>query len=370
MTPRDALIELLERVSARHDATVLISEEELLQWPVEAVTAMRSHRLLVRARPAAAVVCPGCEEDCVMPVQTMPAGPRSATPFIVCDKRNDINRVALTSERVNQWKCDAAAIARFVARRLGLRRSGRQANRSGMLEIGLAAGDTRRQMLCLRTHEDVALMAGDATVPLADLVGFDRGNYAIDANAVRQLIDSTTTADPRYTPFARAKENQAIPADVVAAAERQLADVEAALTRLTTAVAAGGDVPALVEAIKAHEGQRVALERRLEALRRPPVTFDAALERRLQTAVAEWRNVLGRHVAQARQIVVKLLEGRLTFEPETRDGRRGFRFHAVGTVAKLVTGVVPGELSTLQTVASPTGFDPFNVTGGVEAEAA
>ena len=79
----------------------------------------------------------------------------------------------------------------------------------------------------------------------------------------------------------------------MAAAERQLADVEAALTRLTTAVAAGGDVPALVEAIKAHEGQRVALERRLEALRRPPVTFDAALERRLQTAVAEWRNVLG-----------------------------------------------------------------------------
>ena len=69
-----------------------------------------------------------------------------------------------------------------------------------MLEIGLAAGDTRRHMLCLRTHEDVALMAGDATVPLADLVDFDRGNYAIDANAVRQFIDSTTTADPRYTP--------------------------------------------------------------------------------------------------------------------------------------------------------------------------
>ena len=70
--------------------------------------------------------------------------------------------------------------------------------------------------------------------------------------------------------------------------------------------------------------------------------------------------MLGRHVAQARQIVVKLLEGRLTFEPETRDGRRGFRFHAVGTVAKLVTGVVPGELSTLQTVASPTGFEPVS----------
>ena len=116
----------------------------------------------------------------------------------------------------------------------------------------------------------------------------------------------------------------------------------------------------LVEAIKVHERQRVALERRLAALRRPPVTFDAALERRLLAAVGEWREVLGRHVAQARQIVVKLLEGRLTFEPETRNGRRGFRFHAVGTVAKLISGVVPGELSTLHTVASPTGFEPVS----------
>ncbi len=206
MTPRDALIDLLERVGARHDATVLISEEELLQWPAEAVTAMRSHRLLVRARPAAAVVCPGCEEDCVMPVQTMPAGPRGSAPFIICDRRSDINRVALPSERVNQWKCDAAEIARFVARRLGLRFGGRQANRPGMLEIGLAAGDTQRQMLCLRPHEDVALMAGDATLPLADLVDFDRGDYVIDANAVRQLIDSTRTADPRYTPSTARRE--------------------------------------------------------------------------------------------------------------------------------------------------------------------
>ncbi len=200
MTPVDALVELVERVGARHGAAVLISEEEVRQWPADAVSAMKSHTLLTRARPATTVVCPGCEEDCIMPVQTMPAGPRGSAPFIVCDKRSDINRVALTSERVNQWKCDAAAIARFVARRLGLRRDGRRADRSGMLEIGLAAGDTRRQMLCLRTHEDVALMAGDATVPLAELVDFDRGDYAIEANAVRQLIDSTTTADPRYTP--------------------------------------------------------------------------------------------------------------------------------------------------------------------------
>ena len=68
-------------------------------------------RLLVRARPATTVVCPGCEADCVMPVQTIPTGPRGAVRFIVCDKRSDINRVALTAAHVDQWKCDAEALA-------------------------------------------------------------------------------------------------------------------------------------------------------------------------------------------------------------------------------------------------------------------
>ena len=206
MTPRDALVELVERVGARHGAAVLISAEEVRQWPADAVSAMKSHTLLARARPATTVVCPGCEEDCVMPVQTMPAEPRGSAPFIVCDKRSDINRVAIASERVDQWTCDAAAIARFVAGRLDLRRSGRRSDRSGMLEIGLAAGDTRRQMLCLRAHRDVALVAADNAVPLADLVDFDRGDYVIDASAVRQLIDLTTTADPHYTPSTARRE--------------------------------------------------------------------------------------------------------------------------------------------------------------------
>ena len=193
-------------MGARHGAAVLISGEELRHWPDVAVSAMKSHTLLVRARPATTVVCPGCEEDCVMPVQTMPAEPRGSAPFIVCDKRSDINRVAIASERVDQWKCDVEAIARFVAGLLGLRRSGGRSDGSGMVRIGRAAGDTRRQMLCLRTHGDVALVAADATVPLADLVDFDRGDYGIDARAVRQLIDLTTTADPRYTPSTARRE--------------------------------------------------------------------------------------------------------------------------------------------------------------------
>ena len=120
-------------------------------------------------------MCPGCEADCVMPVQTIPAGPREAARFIVCDKRSDINRVALTAAHVDQWKCDGEALARFVVEHLGLRRSRHRVDASGTQPLGLATGDTRDQMLGLRTHGHVTLVVADTPVALADLIDFDRG---------------------------------------------------------------------------------------------------------------------------------------------------------------------------------------------------
>jgi hypothetical protein len=41
MTPHDALIELLAHVGARDGAAVLVSAEELSQWPAAAVNGVR-----------------------------------------------------------------------------------------------------------------------------------------------------------------------------------------------------------------------------------------------------------------------------------------------------------------------------------------
>ena len=41
-----------------------------------------------------------------------------------------------------------------------------------------------------------------------------------------------------------------------------------------------------------------------------------------------------------RQIVGKLLAEKISFAPEDRNGERGFRFEATGTVEKLVTGAI------------------------------
>ena len=83
MTPLEALLELLERVGASRGAAALVSEEELSRWPAEAVRKLKSQKLLVKASPAVSVVCPGCEQECTMPVYTRTCRD-GASGFVCC----------------------------------------------------------------------------------------------------------------------------------------------------------------------------------------------------------------------------------------------------------------------------------------------
>ncbi len=199
MTPEAVLIELLGRVNAGHGAAVLVSDHELIQWPVDAVAAMKSQRLIVKARLARSVVCPGCEEECVMPVHTPPSKADHSASFIVCDKRSDINRVPVPHERLTQWRCSTDSICRFVAKSLGLRRSNQRSASADLWEIGMATGDKRSQMLCLKADGDLSLVADTNGVPLAECIGYGDGKYLVNAAMICQLVDASTSADNRYT---------------------------------------------------------------------------------------------------------------------------------------------------------------------------
>lgn len=207
MTPEAALIELLGRIGARLGESVTISTEELSQWPTEAVAALKLQGLLLKARPAKSVVCPGCEQECSMPVHTVTRPNATVTTsFVVCDKRSDINRVSVPATRLALWRSDAQAVCGFVASSLGLQPSTVQATEAGLLPIGMARGNKRTQMLCLRVHGHVALVVGADAMPLADVVGFANGSFTVDQTVIRKMVDAATTADPRHTPSTAKRE--------------------------------------------------------------------------------------------------------------------------------------------------------------------
>lgn len=200
MTPQAALIELLARVGARNGAATLVSTEELNQWPTAAISALKSQGLLLKARPVKSVVCPGCEQECSMPVHIPSSANAPATSFVVCDKRSDINRVAIPAARLALWRCDAKAVLGFIAACLGLQQTTVLPSVNGLLPIGMARGNKRTQMLCLRLDGRLALVVGAGALPLADAIGFENGSFTVDQTVIRQLVDAATTADPRHTP--------------------------------------------------------------------------------------------------------------------------------------------------------------------------
>ena len=173
-SPAAVLIEVLDRIAGSRDHTIRISARELAGWPADAVTALKSQRLLRRSRPATSVVCPGCEQQCGMPVYTVvgpgaSAGQTDRWSFIVCDKRDDINRVTVEPDRLTQWQSSPDAVCDFVAGCLGLRPVGKRIDADGLMQIGMATGEERRQMLCLRKKQwELELVAGDGTLPLAE----------------------------------------------------------------------------------------------------------------------------------------------------------------------------------------------------------
>jgi len=136
-----------------------------------------------------------------MPVTVYPAlDDKPGKAFITCDKRDDIGRVPVDFRRMEQWQSNTNAVCKFIADSLGLHRSTKVVASNNLCEIGIAAGNKRRQMLCLQVNSALHLVAGNNKIPLSELVEYDDNGFRLDETAIRSLVDTATTADSRYTP--------------------------------------------------------------------------------------------------------------------------------------------------------------------------
>lgn len=188
MTPAEVLHELLARLGANHDgAAVLVSDEELNEWPEVAVHAMKKAGLLAPASPASSVVCPGCERQCFMPVHTLQAGPGKAAFVIFCDKRDDISRVAVPEAKLRQWSASTAALAGLATRLLGVADA---ISPSGQrCEIGVVRGRKQSSHVVLVANGGLSLQLAGHTVALADYLTLEDKSFRMDKQAILRLVD-------------------------------------------------------------------------------------------------------------------------------------------------------------------------------------
>jgi hypothetical protein len=168
---------------------------------------------------------------------------------------------------------------------------------------------------------------------------------------------------------------------------KRRSEIEASIGRLVDAIEAGGEIPALVARIKALRQDAADVDRELatiEAQGHAVVTLES-VRRTYDRIIAEWRKILlegPQHVAVARKAVQKLVDARIEFAPEMRDGRAGTLVTVPGTLVRPIAyalnvdesevvahagesrrGSTDEELAAeagdvAHGVASPTGFEP------------
>lgn len=127
----------------------------------------------------------------------------------------------------------------------------------------------------------------DAHVPMRDA----------DAAVVDRLVADVLSPDLLTRAVRRASElaRQSAVADAARRPqiERELRECKKKLERLTEAVASGGgDVPALVDALRREEDRRGQLEDRLGAVDKPRRVESATLDARLAEVAGHWREAL------------------------------------------------------------------------------
>lgn len=193
MNGGDALVVLLNRVAAGGGEPVHFTECELAEWPAGAVAQLKAAGLLVKGPPADVVSCPGCEENCAMPVESATTAGGKFRAFVVCDRRDDVVRVPIPGDSLEQWTCSPERVANALARLLGTRRN----DSGGVIErwdLGVLKGAKGSAHVVLGVDSGLRLAIAGHSLRVADVLELGDRGLTLDRRALTRCVDSPVGA--------------------------------------------------------------------------------------------------------------------------------------------------------------------------------
>ena len=175
-------------------------------------------------------------------------------------------------------------------------------------------------------------------------------------SAVLERVLSTDIIAEAIERAALAIEREDAAATDASGLTNELATVQAELQHLTAAVAAGGDVPTLLEALRIREARRRDIEDAIAtASRQRPTVDHRDLRATLRASIRNWRALLRRTAPAGQQALRALIVDRLTVTPQRDDSGPYYAFHGLGTVAPIV-GKVAGDLCRMSIPGGDANF--------------
>ncbi|KFB72350.1 MAG: hypothetical protein AW09_002469 [Candidatus Accumulibacter phosphatis] len=189
MNPDDILPTLLDRVAAAGGGAAYFSAQELAVWPASTLARMKEMELLVPSTPAASVVCPGCEEECAMPVEMATTAAGTLRFFVVCDRREDTAHVPVPRVQLEQWQCSPRLLADGVAKLVGLRRS-LSDDDPRRLDLGVLKGTQASAHVVLHVESALSLHLAGHVLPLSDVLVWTDKGMTVERRALVRCVDN------------------------------------------------------------------------------------------------------------------------------------------------------------------------------------
>ncbi len=188
MTLPEVLQELVELVGSEGDT--VLAWDQVRHWPNGAVETLQKAGWIEPTAAALTVECPGCERNCFMPVHVILArNGQPARAYVACDRRDDMGQVKIAMSRLQQWQITEGQIAQWASRALGLNGKPERDKVSGVFRLGSLQGKQRVGSLEFATAGLVCLKTSGHSLPLGDVVNFQRGRPSIDRAAILALVD-------------------------------------------------------------------------------------------------------------------------------------------------------------------------------------
>jgi hypothetical protein len=116
--------------------------------------------------------------------------------------------------------------------------------------------------------------------------------------------------------------------------ERELSLIESRLRHLVDAIARGQGTDSIYQTLRAEEDRKKSLLRQLHNLTALEQTVSLDQKRLvsvLKERISDFPGLLGRNIPATRQILRKMIEGKILCEPVLEHGSSAYRFSATGT---------------------------------------
>ena len=205
MDSPQALDALIEHVSAS-GKPVSLGWDEVQQWQGGVLERLLEVGLLATGVKTQSLVCEGCEQRCFMPVYQTDDGQRA---FIVCDdpdKQEQMGRIQVPLERLEQWQGSARQFAGVVTGLLGFEAKPVYRKASVSYALGMLKSNSGRRWVSLMA-QPLALNINNHLVPLNELLYFDGEALMVDKPRIDELLDSVPKDTGKtYTPDVSQRE--------------------------------------------------------------------------------------------------------------------------------------------------------------------